>query len=114
MRMLVPRKPVCRQSPWIGEVLAQASQHICLRLALHQVVPEGEEGGRLHRVEDGGLELSLIIEELLSQILPGGIGHLLIECGITACGSRHVAHHRGIDSPVGGAEIVPVGDGIGS
>ena len=95
------------------EVLGEAGYHVFACLAFHQAVAQGEEGWCLHGVEDGGDEGAVLLEELAADV-GLGLGHHLFErSGIAACGFGHVAHHLSIDDPIGSAEVVPVGDGVG-
>ena len=97
----------------VGEVLAKAGNHLLARLAIDEPVAQRKEGRRLHRVEDGGLEGAVGLEELALHVGLRIGRHLFERCSIAARGSRHVAHHLGIDDPIGGTQIVPVDDGIG-
>ena len=97
----------------LSEVLAQALNHPVLGIAVEELVVQGEEGGCLHGVEDRRLKGAVGIEEVLSQIVLGLSHHRVILSGVAPRGPGHVAHHGGIDGPVGGAQVVPVVDGLG-
>ena len=96
-----------------SKVLTQALDGTLFGSTFYQMVLQCEEGRGLHGVQNGGLEVSILIQELCFQISLGCLCHQLIFGGIATSGQCHVAHHLGIYLPIAGAQIVPIADGIG-
>ena len=92
----------------VGEVLSESANHLVASLTLHEVVLQGEEGRCLHRVEHLGLEASVGGHERRLHVCPRLVGHPLVACSVAPRSAGHVAHHRGIDGPVGSTQIAPV------
>ena len=94
------------------EVLAQPCRHPLFGVTLHEPVLQGEEGRRLHGVEDVYFERAILIQEFSAQICLCLPHHPLVGRGVLPRGPRHVGHHAGVYGPVAGTQIVPVGDGL--
>ena len=97
----------------VFEVLSQPCDHILLCLALYQVVLQGEESRGLHSIQNRKLEAAVRKQEAALEICLGLRFHLLEALGRTSCDLGHLGHHTGIHSPVAGAEVVPVLNGLG-
>ena len=96
------------------KILAQALNHTLLGSTIYQTVLQGKQGRGLHGVQYGSLKGTILIQELLLQIGLGSLGHLLVFGGIATCCQCHVTHHLGINLPVAGTQVIPVGNGIGT